>query len=351
MEQNQELLKEIPVSISYLSGIGVDIGTSFLQVARERTDGKVEFVSERDAFYAIKPTSAVSAKFIEKSLVQKGAFVLKSDGIFYVVGREAIATAIERGGSVERPLKKGVLSMKDKDAMGMLAVLLKSLVKEAQTPGEICVYSYPADPLDQSFDVVYHQHRMGEILGKMGYKAVPLLEAEALAYSELMDEDLTGIAVSCGAGMFNFACFSVGQCLLSFSIAQGGDYIDKSVAKPLDISETEVQAEKESPTMDLNNPKGQIQETIVMYYDNLIKYVCDVLEKKIGQFDEMPKFTKPITIVISGGTSLPKGFMEKMSVALLSKNFPFTIGNIKRAGDPLTAVANGCLIFSQMMRE
>jgi hypothetical protein len=349
MDQNQQGPPAPPAH--YAPGIGLDIGTSFLQVARERADEKTEFVSERDAFYAIKPSSAIAAKFVEKSLTQKGAFFLKSGGTFYVVGKQAIETAIERGGTVERPLKRGVLSMRDKDSMGMLAVLIEALVRNSQNGSETCVYSYPADPVDEDFDVIYHQNRMSEILGTLGYKAVPLLEAEALAYSELMADDLTGIAISCGAGMHNLAVFHVGECILSFSIAQGGDYIDRSVAKPLGISETEVQAEKESPGMDLNNPKGQIQETIVMYYDNLIKYVCEVLEKKFSKLENVPKFGKPVPVVVSGGTSIPNGFLEKMATALKSKSFPFEIGEVRKAKDPLTAVANGCLIYAQMMRS
>lgn len=339
-----------PPQPKYVPGIGLDIGTSFLQVARETAEGRTEFLSERDAFYAIKPSSPIAAKFVEKSLTSKQAFVLKSEGVFYVVGRQAIETAIERGGVVERPLKSGVLSMKDKESMSMLAVLIKALVKESEHGNEICVYTYPADPIDQDFDVVYHQNRMAEILGNLGYEAVPLLEAEALAYSELMDDDLTGIAISCGAGMHNLAVFHLGECLLSFSIAQGGDYIDRSVAKPLGISETEVQAEKEN-NLDLSNPKGEVQETIVMYYDNLIKYICDVLEKKFSTVDDVPKFGGAVPVVVAGGTSLPKGYLEKITRALKSKTFPFEIGEIKRAGDPLTAVANGCLIYAQTMRD
>lgn len=355
MSQNQQETQGPPAppppqAPQYASGIGLDIGTSFLQVAREKMDGTVEFVSERDAFYAIKPSSPISAKFVEKSLTSKGAFVLKSDGIFYVVGKQAIETAIERGGVVERPLKRGVLSIKDKESMSMLAVLIKALVKESTEKDQICVYTFPADPIDEDFDVVYHQNRMSEILGNLGYKAEPLLEAEALAYSELMDDDLTGIAISCGAGMHNLAVFHLGECLLSFSIAQGGDYIDRSVAKPLGISETEVQAEKESD-LDLINPKGEIQETIVMYYDQLIKYVCDVLEKKFSKVEDVPKFGAPVPVIIAGGTSLPKGYLEKITTALKSKKFPFEIGDVRRAEDPLTSVANGCLIYAQTMRD
>jgi hypothetical protein len=357
MEQNQQAPPQ-----AYVPGIGLDIGTSFLQVARERADGKVEFLAERDAFYAIKPTSTIAAKFIEKSLTQRGAFVLKSGGIFFVVGKQAIETAIERGDSVERPLKRGVVSARDKESMPMLAVLIKALVKNSMVPDEICVYSYPANPIEGTFDVVYHQNRMAEILSSLGYRAVPLLEAEALAYSELMAEDLTGIAISCGAGMHNLAVFHIGECLFSFSIAEGGDYIDRSAATSLGISDTEVQAEKEN-NLNLLAPVGEIQETVVMYYRNLVNHVISLLEKKFKNMSDLPHFRKPITIVVSGGTSLPVGYMDlfrdflraeydvrtKELKKIRDRSFPFEIGEVKQAKDPLTAVANGCLIYSQVV--
>jgi len=61
MSENQQLQPE------FAPGIGMDIGTSFLQVARARTSGETAFVSERDAFFAIKPTSPPAARFIERA--------------------------------------------------------------------------------------------------------------------------------------------------------------------------------------------------------------------------------------------------------------------------------------------
>ena len=65
MSQNQQpqAPPAPPQPAQYVPGIGLDIGTSFLQVAREKAGGGTEFVSERDAFYAIKPIL-----FITKSI-------------------------------------------------------------------------------------------------------------------------------------------------------------------------------------------------------------------------------------------------------------------------------------------
>lgn len=343
--------------------IGLDVGTSFLQVAKQRTDGQIDFVSERDAFYAITPSTKQAGKFLEKQLAKQGAFVLKSGSTFYVVGRKAIETAVVRNASVERPLQRGVLTADNEDSMGMLAILIEALTGRASAPNEICVYSYPADPVDAEFDVVYHHNRIGEILSSLGYKPVPLLEAEALAYSELLeDDDLTGITISCGAGMHNLSVFHIGEPILSFSIAQGGDYIDKRVAQQLKIPETAAQAEKESEGLDLTNPQDRVQKLIADYYDSLISYVVDALEANFAELENPPNFLEPIPVVVSGGTSMPTGFLDKMIDAMKHKydkhgnferyrEFPFAMREVRHAGNPLTAVANGCLIFAQSYEE
>jgi hypothetical protein len=337
---------------NYKLGVGLDVGTSFLQVARMKEDGQVEFRSERDAFFVMIPQGKANTKMIEQMLKQKGAFTLKEEGKFYIVGEHAISLANIRLQPVERPLKKGVLSDSEANTFGMLSKLIESVVGKAAKTGELCVYTFPADPVDEDFDIIYHKNRMAEILTGLGYKPMPLLESMALAYSELLDDDLTGIVISAGAGMHNLSLTHMGENLISFSIASGGDYIDKSVAKQQKISETIVQAEKESG-INLLNPQDKLQKAISIYYDALINYVVDALEKKFTDLVQMPRFEAKIPIVVAGGTCLPEGYLEKMSFALMSKKFPFEIGDIRRATHPdaLRSVANGCLIYAQMELE
>jgi actin-like ATPase involved in cell morphogenesis len=332
----------------YKPGIGVDIGTSFIQVARRKADGKVDFISQRDAFYEIVPVSSVNAKLIERSLRNRKAFYLNRDNRFYVVGQNAIDIANERQESVQRPLKRGVLSARDKDSFGMLSVIIESLAGPAKVEKESCYYSYPADPIDAQFDAVFHQNVIGKIFRNLGYAPTPVLEAEALVYSELLDEDLTGVTISCGAGMTNVCVAYMGENILSFSVAKGGDWIDESVATQMGLSDTVVQAEKEAG-IDLFNPDSDIKEGIAIYYDTLIKYVADSLEYKFRtSVHQIPKFKEPIIVVVSGGTSLAGGFLQKLEEALVEKTLPFGVKEMKPASDPLRAVANGALIAAQL---
>ena len=51
-----------------------------------------------------------------------------------------------------------------------------------------------------------------------------------------------------------------------------------------------------------------------------------------------------LPIVISGGTSLPPGFLELFSSNLKKEDVPFKVTEVRRAINPLTSVAVGLLI-------
>jgi hypothetical protein len=333
----------------YKLGKGLDVGTSFLVCAAMLENGEVDFRSERDAFFTLTPQGKANTKMIEQMLTQRGAFALKDEGKFHVVGKHALELANVRLQPVERPLKKGVISDAEAYSFAMLSKLIESVLGTAQSPKELCVYSCPSTPVDAAFDILYHEDRMREILNSLGYEAVSLLESMALVYSELLDESLTGLVMSCGAGMINISLTHLSQDLKSFSLATGGDYIDSSVAKQQKLSETIVQAEKESG-INLLKPQDKLQRAIVIYYDALINYVAEAIQVELSKMIKIPRFGSPISIIISGGTSLPGGFLEKMSAALLSKELPFEVGDIRRASNPdaLKSVANGCLLYAQM---
>ena len=46
----------------------------------------------------------------------------------------------------------------------------------------------------------------------------------------MVDNQLTGVAISMGAGMCNIAVMYQGMTALSFSVSRGGDWIDECVA-------------------------------------------------------------------------------------------------------------------------
>jgi actin-like ATPase involved in cell morphogenesis len=171
---------------------GLDVGTSYIVLSQD-SKNEIIYKDFRDAFYIIKPTTPVATKMIEKGLSGK-VFIKDSDGSFIILGKDAIEKAIERNDNAKRPMSKGVVSAKEKDAKRVLAFILKEVAGQASEQNEKIVFCVPAQPVDQEdedFDVGYHEDVVKAILGECGYDARAINEAEALCYAELGDEDYT----------------------------------------------------------------------------------------------------------------------------------------------------------------
>jgi hypothetical protein len=329
-------------------GVGLDIGTNMLVAARISDEGKTVFKMQRDAFYKIVPKSEVNRNSIKKALEKRNFnFISDKDGSFIVVGEEALETAIERNDVAKRPLQRGVISPKEKDSLPMLKVLIENLLGKGGGDTNL-VYSVPARPIDGVFDIVYHTDIMGKYLGELGYNAQPINEAFAIALSELLDEGLTGVCLSFGAGMVNTAVIHQGDPLVEFSMTRAGDYIDQAAGHALDISPSLVQLEKESG-VDLLNPSNKIMEAVSVYYGSVLKYALENIAFELeNRKKDLPIFREKVMMVVSGGLAKAKGFNGKIESVLKTISFPINIAEIRRASDPMTAVANGCLLAAQL---
>lgn len=328
--------------------IGLDVGTNLLVSARIGSEGTPVFKAQRDAFYKIVPKSDVNRNAVMTSLEKRGAnFITTKDGCFIIVGQDALEIAIERNDVVKRPLRKGVLSPREKDSLPTLKLIIKSLIGEGSGE-DLVIYSVPAKPMDGAFDIIYHTEMMRVYLKEIGYESNPINEAFAIALSELLDDNLTGITLSYGAGMTNIAVIHQGDPLVEFSLTRSGDFIDESVGRALDISPSLVQLEKEAGT-DLFNPSNKIMEAVSVYYNSLINYTLEniVYELKKREKD-IPLFKEAVPVVVSGGLTLAEGFTKKFETCLNRLNFPIKISEVRRANDPLRAVAHGALLAAQL---
>lgn len=198
--------------------VGLDVGTSFIIKASE-SDESVSYTEFRDAFYRMKPATALAGKMLEKGLVNT-AYFKDQDGSLIVVGQDAINKAIERNSTALRPLRRGVVNPDEAEARKVLKFIFTQLVGKPETPGDVLVFSVPAEPVDQNeeeFNTGYHEDVLKKDLGELGWNAQPLNEAEAICYSELEDDEYTGICLSFGAGMVNICVMSSGEPVLRFS--------------------------------------------------------------------------------------------------------------------------------------
>lgn len=331
---------------------GLDVGTSFIVLAEEGSKGKVTYKDFRDAFYVIKPTTPIATKMIEKGLAGK-TFVKDEDGSFIILGKDAIEKAVERNDSAKRPMYKGVVSSKEKDARRILTYILKEVSGTPSEPGEKLVFCVPAQPVDQEdddFDVGYHEDVIVKLLTDVGYSARAINEAEALCYSELEKDDYTGIALSWGAGMVNVCVMLNGEPVVTFSTTKSGDWVDRMAAVATGESDSIVQAEKEQGDFTVGQPNdNQVLAAVASYYDRLIDYTTKQLAAAMEGHKSIPKFKDPLPVVVAGGTSKAKGFVDLFAKKLEENGFPLPVKEVRHAADPLHAVARGCLIAAQVM--
>ena len=330
---------------------GLDVGTSFIVMSSQDGDD-INFVEFRDAFYVIKPSTPVANKMIEKGLKGK-VFIKDEDGSFIILGKDAIEKAVERNETARRPMYRGAVSVKEKDAKRILAYILKEVVGESSEENEKLVFCVPAQPVDQEdedFDVGYHEDVVKNILSEVGYEARAINEAEALCYAELEDTDYTGIGISCGAGMTNVCVMLNGEPTVVFSTTKSGDWVDRMSAVASGEPDSVVQVEKESGDFKVGEPNDNpVLSAVSSYYERLIEYTAKQLGAALDGHKALPKFKHPIKIVVAGGTSKADGYVEKLHEKLLASDFPLEIEVVKHSDDPLHAVSKGCLIAAQVL--
>lgn len=328
---------------------GLDIGTNMIVAGMLDEEGNPVFKMQRDAFYRIVPKTEVNKNSIRMSLDKRESnYIVDKDGgphgSYIVVGEDALEIAIERNDVAQRPMIKGVISPKEKASLPMLKLIIETLIGVGNE-GDRLIYSVPAVPTDGSFDITYHMEMMGLYMRQLGYEPQPMNEAFAIALSELLDDGLTGICLSYGAGMNNICVVHEGDPLVEFSLLKGGDFIDQSVARALDMSPSLVQMEKEAGTDLYNTDNNKIMEAVSVYYSSVINYTIQNIAYELKQREKsMPLFREPVPIVVSGGLTLAKGFVRKVQETINSTDFPIKVGEVRRAGEPMKAVANGCLL-------
>ena len=321
--------------------VGLDIGTMNIVAAR-KNDGKVETKRVRDAFLDVPKSAKKMLKLSEVPYVEREDELL-------LVGDTALEMANMFGSEVRRPLQDGLISPDEIDSVEVLAFLLKSVLGDPAEK-EHCYFSIPAAPVDQpQRDVVYHRGIFHNAVKQLGYIPHASNEAMAVIFAECAKSQFTGLGFSFGSGMTNVALAFKTMEVMTFSVARGGDYIDQGAAKSLGVTASKMCAVKESG-LDLMNPKDREQQALAFYYQELIQYALEYVAKEFVKVKDNFVSNHPIPIVISGGTSLAKGFLPFFVEVFEShkRKIPFEISEIRLASDQLNAVAKGMLVQASL---
>lgn len=382
--------------------VGLDWGTSWLVAARmmpDPEDGdklKARFRSQRNCYVAVNLDESVESLLRQANM----SFVRfeDEDDRVYVIGLDAMQLASMLSNSnnrvdIQRPMAAGVMQG-DVNAVRIVQAIASHVLKEPKEEREVVYFSVPAAPIDAKFSTTHHRGMAETALGRLGWDPRPLPEALAVVYAtqptmQTFDGDtakLTGIGISCGAGMINVAVVYRGLETMGFSLANAyhanegsaGDWIDKQIFNaygdqmgsvatctrykeqfadfdripdPRTDSDVDLASYAEEVAGKSFVNRGnrhwhfEVLASIRVWYASLLDYVITQLAKEFE--DKRPTIDGELPVVLAGGTAKPPGF-ERLFAERLAKQrgLPFAVSGVTKADDCMNTVALGCLAMA-----
>jgi len=359
-EEKQESKKEEKVEApkKLNLGVGADIGTATIVVAREKADGSFSIRHHRNMLYRLGANEEAA------DLLDRGGYLyVKSGEDYYIVGNDALtfANAIG-GGEIIRPMQDGLLNPKLTKARKLLFHIVKMVVGDPEQPGETLRFSLPANPVDRGsdFNNEFHESVLRGFFLKMGYEPKPINEAMAnlvmqtpsMATPDGIKKN-SGYSISFGGGMSNSCVAIEGVSISQFSNTGCGDFIDRQAAqmtgKPVGIvmriKEKSVDLNLDDLDYDEDIDEDNIRFSISTYYSEMMRRVLRQISEQLSKKDHY--FEGPLDIVVCGGTSLAPGFVDRLKKVIATVKLPFEVKDVKLAKDPFYSVAQGACLAAR----
>jgi actin-like ATPase involved in cell morphogenesis len=324
---------------------GLDIGTSRIVFAKG--EGKSQSQSQLNAFLTV-PYS----KMTESILKQRKITYTKNNTSLFVYGNDSETFAGVFNIAPRRPMSHGVLNASETMGLQIIQAVIELVLPRSQKKDMLC-FSIPAgsgNELDDA-NLVYHEAVVKSFLESRGYQAKAVNEGLAVVFSELQEENFTGIGISCGGGMCNVCVSFLAVPVVSFSMAKAGDYVDASASIATGESSPKVRDYKEHQLDLSRSPRDKIENALHIYYEDVLHSLISKLTEEFENSQSIPKVDRPLPMILSGGTSKPKGFLQKFDQMLKNSNFPIPVSEVRLAKNPLTATAEGCYVAAMSELE
>jgi hypothetical protein len=322
----------------YMQPLGLDVGTSRIVVART-TEKKYSYQSQLNAFLTL-PYS----KLAESLLQRENVFYEVRGSELVVMGNDAQRFAEVFHVETRRPMRNGTLNPLEPHSLGVVRSIIGRLVGKAATENQKILFSVPAPLPDGDVGIPYHQASVQQLLQELGYDASPIAEGLAVIFGELGDSNFTGIAISCGSGLCNVCLAVLSVPVITFSVPKAGDFVDTQAAMVTGDMATRMRVYKESGFRLNGFSSDRVQNALTVYYHEMIANLVETLRKHISAAQRLPKLEHSVPLVLSGGTSMPKGFLEQFTSALKANELPVKLSEVRISADPLNSTARGALM-------
>jgi hypothetical protein len=322
---------------THCSAVGLDIGTSRIVAARQM-DRDVTYESQLNAFVAI-PYSKITETVLRKEAVPHTV----ESAELLVHGNEAERFADLLNTDLRRPMSRGVLNPDEPESLKLIREITAAVIGEAGKGQKLC-FTVPAAPLGAEENLTYHEATVRQLLTEMGYQAKSINEGLAVIYAEMESTNYTGIGISSGGGLCNVCMSYLSVPLLSFSIPKAGDFVDASTASVTGERTDRIRILKEQSFSINGHFENKLNQVLSVYYDDMIQSLVTALRNALQVARNLPKMSRPIPLVLSGGTAMPKGFRDRFEKILRENRLPIELSEIRVASDPLITTAKGALV-------
>ncbi len=318
--------------------LGLDVGTSRIVAARGG-DKNCRFEAQLNAFITL-PYS----KLAENLLTREEVFHEVFENEIVVAGNDAQKFAEVFHVETRRPMLQGVLNPHEPHGVRVLRRIITRLIGKAPTDGRKLFYSVPAPSAAEDQGIAYHNATVKQILSELGYQPHPIEEGLAVVFGEMCSSNYTGIGISCGSGMCNVCLAVLSVPVVSFSLPKAGDYIDSHAAAVTGEIATRLRAEKERGFRLNGLTSDRVKNALTIYYHEVIETLAYTLRAKLSSAEKLPRLDRPVPVVLSGGTAIPKGFLDQFIAALRTQDFPVRVLEVRMSDDPLNSTARGALM-------
>jgi len=319
------------------TAIGLDIGTSRL-VTATGTNTEPIFQSQLNAFLAL-PFSRLTEMALRRERIAHEA---QKENLI-ILGNDSDRLANLFHLETRRPMIRGLLNPNESGGSSIMRQLLTTLLGQNGEGRRVC-FSVPGAPSNAPHELTYHEATIRGILTEMGFQASTINEGLAVVLAELEDTNFTGLGVTFGGGMCNVCLAYLSMPVFSFSVSKGGDFIDESAAGVAGEGATRVRAIKEHSFYFNGFYADQVKQALTIYYDDVIGSVINALAEYLSKPRNVPRLDRAVPVVISGGTSLSRGFKDRFEALLKVAELPLAISEIRTAADPLNSTAKGALV-------
>ena len=322
----------------YTQPLGLDVGTSRIVVARN-AERKYQYEAELNAFVTLP-----HSKLAESLLQRENVFHEVQGSEMVVAGNDAQKFAEVFHVETRRPMKNGVLNAQEPHSLAVVRRIITKLVGKPSVEGQKIFFSVPAPGPEGEGGIAYHAASIRQILTELGYEAAAIEEGLAVVFGELGGCNYTGIGISCGSGLCNVCLAVLSVPVISFSVPRAGDYIDAKASEVTGELATRLRVQKEQ-SFYINGLNGdRVQNALTVYYEEMIANLVESLRGHICAAQRLPKLEQAIPLVLSGGTAMPRGFLDLFGKVLHARDFPVRLSEVRMSADALNSTARGALM-------